>query len=197
VFEQNFRVWYGPFVERATRLSFHNRWSPPLIKSFMMSYDGATLLKTWPTNVCFSCTGTSRKPAKVWKRHINRRLPHKSSSQRGAQRCNTEKQSWNCKEASLLQQNRTKINTVARACALAIILAVCSPSGCRSERSHATYLPPRTQHRQRHSMPQHHHLTLEKNYTPKTTTTNDNRIRKLQRPKFKRRQNKKRCPSTP
>ncbi len=57
----------------APHLSFHRRCSPPLMRSFMMSYDEATLLNTWPTRPAFCSRGTCRKPggrdgrgAKVW-----------------------------------------------------------------------------------------------------------------------------------
>ena len=35
---------------------------PPLMRSFMMSYEDATLLNTCPTSDCFSLQGTSLKP---------------------------------------------------------------------------------------------------------------------------------------
>lgn len=44
-------------------LSFQRRCTPPLIRSFMRSYDDATLLKTPPTMPAFSAALTSWKPA--------------------------------------------------------------------------------------------------------------------------------------
>ena len=40
-------------------LSFHSLCRPPLMRSFMRSYEDATLLKTWPTRSAFSSSLTS------------------------------------------------------------------------------------------------------------------------------------------
>eukprot|EP00955_Chlamydomonas_euryale_P040267 351639-Chlamydomonas_euryale.AAC.1 len=66
-----------------THLSFHSRCIPPLMRSFMMSYDDATLVNTCSTIDCLSDRGTSLKPARAKHMHTT----HKAWSKYNARAC--------------------------------------------------------------------------------------------------------------
>jgi hypothetical protein len=47
---------------RRTNSSFQHLCTPALMRSFITSYESATLWKTSPTRAAFSCSGTVAKP---------------------------------------------------------------------------------------------------------------------------------------
>ena len=56
------RRWSGCGASQSIIASFHRRWTPPDIRSFIRSYLPATEEKTPWTSPAFSSSGTSRAP---------------------------------------------------------------------------------------------------------------------------------------